>query len=385
MIILTWNICGIANDTSRNMIRRHCLDFMPDLVGIIEPRVQFSHHIQSFWEALRLAPICQNDRGSRLSNIWVFARDTMNVQMIFSNSQCVVCSFCKIIKRGRLRLFMVLILTLSVIRYIWAVLDAIEGPLMCIGDFNAVCGAHERRSTVMPQQIACRDFENFILKRELLEVVTTGLFYSWSSRRLLPEHVESKIDRALIDQEFMDMWDSVVANLLLRNCSDHSPLIAKCLQNNFSGPRPFRFWNMWTDHENFKVVVNSSWKQPVFSSSAIQKLKRLKPILKDWNRYVFGNVSLEIATLQKKLTDIQSCIARDGYVGDFLDKEVEIQAQLDVRLAQQSTLLKQKSRNHWLRDGDRNTKFFHSCINQSRSRNVIDVLEIDGVLENNAD
>lgn len=238
---------------------------------------------------------------------------------------------------------------------------------MCISDFNAVRWAHERRSTAMPQQIACKDFENLILKRELLEVVTTGLFYSWSSQRILSDHVESKINRALIDQEFMDMWDSFVANLLPRNCSDHSPLIVKCLRNTFLVPRPFLFWNMWTDHENFKVVVNSSWKQPVSSISAIctimEKLKRLNHILKDWNRNVFGNFSLEIAPLQNNLTNIQLCIARDGYVGDYLDRKVEIQAQLDVRLAQQGTLLKQKSMNNWLRDGDQNTKFFHSFIN----------------------
>lgn len=112
---------------------------------------------------------------------------------------------------------------------------------MCIGDFNAVRGSHERRNSVIPPLATCRDFENFISDRDLIEVPTSGLFYYWYSRRLLPEHVESKLDRALVDNGFMDAWDPMAGVLLPRNCSDHSPLAVKCIKNSFSGPRHFIF------------------------------------------------------------------------------------------------------------------------------------------------
>lgn len=67
-------------------------------------------------------------------------------------------------------------------------------------------------------------------------------------------------------------------------------------------------------------------------------------------------------------------------MGDFLDKEVELQAELNVRLTQQAQFLMQKSRVKWLNDGDRNTSFFHSSLCAIRSRGAIESLDIDGVM-----
>ena len=58
------------------------------------------------------------------------------------------------------------------------------------------------------------------------------------------------------------------------------------------GPTPFRFENMWLKVEGFKEVLRKWWEgiQVSGSTSYIlsKKLKALKPILKNWNREVFG-------------------------------------------------------------------------------------------------
>lgn len=41
-------------------------------------------------------------------------------------------------------------------------------------------------------------------------------------------------------------------------------------------------------------------------------------------------------------------------------------------------LVKQKSRMRWINEGDSNTKFLHSCIQERRRRNHILFLEVDG-------
>ena len=61
------------------------------------------------------------------------------------------------------------------------------------------------------------------------------------------------------------------------------------------GPMPFRFKNMWLK-ECFKVKLQAWWESLNFSGTTsfvlVAKLKALKPLLREWNKNVFGNVEV---------------------------------------------------------------------------------------------
>ncbi|KAH6776381.1 hypothetical protein C2S52_013942 [Perilla frutescens var. hirtella] len=97
------------------------------------------------------------------------------------------------------------------------------------------------------------------------EVVSNGLFFTWSSQRFFPQITKSKIDCALISDEFQNNWAAILAYVLPRMCSDHSPIVVCCnsLQFQSSGPRPFKFWNMWVTHDSFLSMVKKSWNNEV--------------------------------------------------------------------------------------------------------------------------
>jgi hypothetical protein len=47
---------------------------------------------------------------------------------------------------------------------------------------------------------------------------------------------------------------------------------------------------------------------------------------------------------------------------------------------------KQRAKEHWLKDGDQNTKYFHACVKQRRKANqIFIVVDADGVLCNSAE
>ena len=61
------------------------------------------------------------------------------------------------------------------------------------------------------------------------------------------------------------------------------------------GPSPFRFENMWLNHSEVLPMVEYWWKNTPLRGRPghgfINKLKRLKEVLKKWNKEVFGCIS----------------------------------------------------------------------------------------------
>jgi hypothetical protein len=61
------------------------------------------------------------------------------------------------------------------------------------------------------------------------------------------------------------------------------------------------------------------------------------------------------------------------------EREAKIKEELVQRENQEETLWKQKSRIQWLKEGDKNTRFFHNSLIQRRSRNhIVEIKAPDG-------
>ncbi|XP_057792980.1 uncharacterized protein LOC131009580 [Salvia miltiorrhiza] len=374
-------------DESKRLLTEHCSSFSPIILGLIEPKTAFHKVRHSFWNSLNLIPVHQNCRAPRCSNIWVLSHPSVISTVVFSSDQIVVvdCFWNSL----HFRIGIVHGSNEQIPRRdLWAdILRLITANTIVIGDFNAIKGAHERISTVLPHRGSCSDFCNFINESQLIESPTEGLRFTWSGRRFLPHHVESVLDRALFAQGFASLWDSIVTSILPRLTSDHSPLVLQCKNFTPSERRRFRFLNMWILHPSFMGMIKTSWSAPIDSPCPIirvmQKLKRLRVELRVWNKEVFGNFDRALADGQQLLKNVQSRISDMGYTEDLFEEEIRIQAEINVALARKSNLLQQKSRASWLVDGDRNTAFFHRLA-KFRKRSVsIARLNINGADEYN--
>ena len=80
--------------------------------------------------------------------------------------------------------------------------------------------------------------------------------------------------------------------------SDHCPILLDGVGVR-RDPTPFRFENMWLKEEGFKDVLRLWWEGLNFSGSAslilAEKMKALKPILRSWNKEVFGKIEVQEA------------------------------------------------------------------------------------------
>jgi len=148
------------------------------------------------------------------------------------------------------------------------------------------------------------------------------------------------------------------------------------------GPKPFRSIDAWLMERGFCEMVKDKWNSyPVQGSAFIrlkEKLKYLKGDLKVWNKDVFGNIQTCKKRIVKEIEelDVQDC---NGTLeeNDRL-KRIELvnkMRELDKKL---DSLICQKARASWFKNGDSCTKFYHSSLRWRRLRNEVRGIEVGG-------
>ena len=126
-------------------------------------------------------------------------------------------------------------------------------------------------------------------------------------------------------------------------------------------------------------IVKESW--PSSSISITKKLRVIKQKLKKWNHDSFGNIDSNIARLESTIQDFDNKSNHRSLNSDELDKKKLAQADLWLWMKRKELYWAQNSRISWLRDGDRNTKFFHAIASNKRRKNAISSIEVDGSTE----
>ena len=80
-----------------------------------------------------------------------------------------------------------------------------------------------------------------------------------------------------------------------REISDHYPIVLEG-RGVKKGKTPFKFENMWLLTDGFKELVRKWWTEYIVvgtdSHCLAEKLKALKKDLREWNKKVFGIVSV---------------------------------------------------------------------------------------------
>ncbi|XP_058782911.1 uncharacterized protein LOC131657540 [Vicia villosa] len=245
-------------------------------------------------------------------------------------------------------------------------------------------------------------FNDFIEIMDLEDLLTGHQKFSWSRGYC---GVMSIIDRFLLSSGFVALLSTVSQEIGAKDVSDHSPIWINCNSLNWD-LKPFRTLNGWLDHPSFVEFVDKEWKNLKFTGTASfvlkEKLKHLKSSLRRWNEEVFGWVDLKLEDVVKKINvcddKFVSIHGADGALGlSNMDGEVdamshersEATCSFWNNFRRRESLLRQKSRIKWCKEGYLNTRFFHNLLKDRNMKNYIGsvetisgrVLDVKGVKE----
>jgi len=202
----------------------------------------------------------------------------------------------------------------------------------------------------------------------------TGNFWSWHNKAIGQRRIMGRLDRIL----WNDIWMATIPpssyKYLSKSTSDHSPMLLHLHQQVPAGPKPFRFFSYWMNCPSFTDVVSQGWNITIHGSPifrVVQKLKGTKLALKTWASSSFHSPSAQVSHIKRQLETMQKVISTDIQNTELQKQEVQLQANLTHRLDLEEDQLMQKSREKWLKVGDRIFSFFYSFVKTRIARNNI--------------
>ncbi|KAL0462101.1 UNVERIFIED_CONTAM: LINE-1 retrotransposable element O protein [Sesamum latifolium] len=210
---------------------------------------------------------------------------------------------------------------------------------LCAGDFNEILGHSKKEGSPLRAEWQIRNFRECLTDCALHDLGYQGSIFTWCNNQQEPHTVRERLDRACANAAWSLAFLEACVRHLASPYSDHSPLLielrSRVRWNLLGSRRRFRFEAAWLQESGCEELIASAW--PSTGVSLREKVKAVE-----------GKLSEE--TKARALSE---------------------KAELTKLILQEEVFWKQRSKVLWLKEGDRNTCFFHAKANQRHHTNAI--------------
>ncbi len=257
--------------------------------------------------------------------------------------------------------------------------DYCRGNWVVCGDFNFT-RTQEERSGKLWSNRASKLFNDLIFDLALIDLPMKNARFTWSSMQRNP--TLARLDRFLISTEWDCSFPLSEVEALSRITSDHCPIVLSTGAKPKPTGGPFRFEALWLRREDFISSIPIWWREVSDRKSGIltftAKLRHCRKMIKKWRATHFYSINSVKSGLSSKISCIDKLEEQHELAPDLFEKRERLRAELGRVLDDEELLWKTRAKQNWLREGDRNTKFFHAVANGRRRNNEVGTIADDG-------
>ncbi|XP_074315237.1 uncharacterized protein LOC141651422 [Silene latifolia] len=357
-----------------------------DILGLMETRLRSAKAPPIQRKQFRHFFVLDNYYYHNNGHIWVIWRDSaISVKVLDMSSQWI--HF--LVSRGKVSMEVTFVYGFNHTAQRVPLWDFLEKQVNCglpwlvLGDINCVRSTEERISSDPPNIAAMDNFNDVIANSGLVELKTIGCFFTWTNKQDLDDRKWIKLDRALVNTEWLQLYPEGFAEALTAGILDHSPLVISLISKTQHRPASFKFLNCWSQDEKFLPMVQQEWQSGVSGCkiyTLVQHLRRLKSRLTHLHKTSFTGVTAKVKELQQRLKLCQIQLQLDPTNLTLLAEEEAASKDYYKFKNIELSIAYQRAKEFDIKMGDASTSYFYSKIDARRNSSMITkVLDLQGV------
>ncbi|CAJ2632963.1 unnamed protein product [Trifolium pratense] len=175
-------------------------------------------------------------------------------------------------------------------------------PWCIIGDFNDILSSDEKKGRTDRPDWLINGFRDAVVDAGLIDIELVGYPFTWFKSLGTERAVEEKLDRAMANIEWCNLFTHAALECLTTTASDHYPLHLSWVQRDTDNrpPKKFKFENSWLLEPNFKQFMHQTWNSAE-GPLVTQKLNNCATSLTKWSAANCQKTRKEIEKYRRKL------------------------------------------------------------------------------------
>ncbi|KAA3487437.1 reverse transcriptase [Gossypium australe] len=185
-----------------------------------------------------------------------------------------------------------------------------DTPWVMLGDFNEIANSFEKKGGRLRSEHRMLSFRTVLEDCNLNNLRFTGRWFTWERGRFISTNIRERLDRGVATLRWMELFPSYQVKHLSHSFSDHCPVLLNTMGGKWDNQqyrtKKFQFEAKWCLESSFEEMVRKWWDPS-----------------------------------DENLTEI-----------------TKVQLGLNLEADKEELFWEQRARVNWLKNGDRNTRFF---------------------------